>query len=67
MKGPSGRRRHPIRRIWECPHCHKRSVTSGRVTQRLCSCTTSDDKPAWMTIIQDPRPRAFPHGLDAET
>ncbi len=67
MKGPSGRRRHPIRRTWECAHCHKRSVTTGRVVQMLCTCTASNEKPVWMTIVQDPRPRPFPHGLETLT
>jgi len=65
MKGPSGRRRHPVRRMWECPRCKKRAITSGKVVQVQCSCTTDSERPAWMALVNEPRPRPFPQGLDA--
>jgi hypothetical protein len=42
-------------------------VTSGRVVQMLCTCTTHDDKPVWMKIVQEPRPRPFPPWLEKLT
>lgn len=65
MKGPSGRRRHPIRRTWECPQCHKRLITTGETVHVLCACTIDPDRPVWMQLVHEPRPRPFPRALEA--
>ncbi len=64
MKGPSGRRRHPIRRTWECPQCKKRTITSGKVVHLLCSCTTDPARPTWMALVDESRPRPFSKGVE---
>jgi hypothetical protein len=64
MKGPSGRRRHPMRRTWECPMCHKRLLTSGKAAHMMCTCTLDPDRPIWMQLVQEPRPRPFPRALE---
>ena len=56
MKGPANRLKFRIRRLWECPHCHRRVFTAGHVVQQPCHCRpTSDTEPAtWMQLIEDP-------------
>ena len=54
MKGPSGRLRLQIRRLWQCPACGRREWTSGQVVTRACTCTPADaSHPVWMTLVAD--------------
>ena len=38
MKGPYERLKYDLRRLWECPACHKRERTPGSVSSRHCLC-----------------------------
>lgn len=62
MKGPGGRLRFDIRRVWECPVCHRRELTAGDVVTRLCTCSTKSDPPPqnWMRLIEEKPPRPAP-------
>lgn len=55
MKGPYERLKYDLRRVWECPKCHHKDRTSGKVTCRLCAC--QDDLPpgqrVWMKLVED--------------
>lgn len=54
MKGPGGRLRFDIRRLWECPACHRRELTPGDVVTRPCACSAKNDPPRqnWMRLIE---------------
>ena len=39
MKGPYERLKYDLRRVWECPVCHRRERTEGLVTSVGCRCT----------------------------
>ena len=62
MKGPGGRLRFDIRRVWECPVCHRRELTSGDVVTRLCTCSAKSDPPRqnWMKLIESKPARPAP-------
>jgi hypothetical protein len=63
MKGPGGRLKHDVRRVWECPACGKRERSGGSVVNRLCPCGAAADPPkqAWMRLVEEqPRPAAAP-------
>jgi hypothetical protein len=55
MKGPSGRLKHFVRRYWECPVCHRREWTTGKVVNLPCDCQAKSDPPrqTWMTLIEE--------------
>lgn len=55
MKGPSGRLRLDVRRVWECPMCHRRQKTSGSVVNLLCDCQAKSDPPrqTWMMLVEE--------------
>jgi hypothetical protein len=57
MKGPGGRLKFDIRRLWECPVCHRRELTTGDVVNRLCTCSAKSDPPRqnWMKLLE-PKP-----------
>jgi hypothetical protein len=57
MKGPSGRLRFDVRRVWECPVCHRRDKTSGKVVHRLCDCLAKSNPPrqTWMRLVEESR------------
>jgi hypothetical protein len=59
MKGPSGRLKFDVRRVWECPACGRRERTSGRVVTRTCFCQSAADPPrdVWMRLVEQ-QPRA---------
>ncbi|HEY6564468.1 MAG TPA: hypothetical protein VIY86_08230 [Pirellulaceae bacterium] len=61
MKGPFGRLRWELRRVWECPACHHRERTGGDRTACWCNCaTTSASKGTAMRLIEDgPRRRVL--------
>ena len=54
MKGPGGRLRD-IRRVWECPQCHRRDQSSGDVVTRRCATCASSDPASqvWMRLVAD--------------
>jgi hypothetical protein len=57
MKGPSGRTRFDVRRVWDCPVCQRREWTRSNVVHRLCpACQTRTDAPAevWMQLVETP-------------
>jgi len=59
MKGPGHRHKFDVRRIWECPACHKQVRTSGQVVHLACACQASSGGPAqtWMSLLEEkPRP-----------
>jgi hypothetical protein len=72
MKGPGGRIKFEIKRVWECPVCHKREFTAGDVVSRLCTCLAKSNPPrqTWMKLIEEPRkqpkPAAPPVAVDAQ-
>ena len=39
MKGPGNRIDLDVRRIWECPRCHKQRRANGDVVSLRCGCT----------------------------
>ncbi len=55
MKGPRGRWRYDVRRLWECPVCHRREHTSGKVVNLACDCLAKQDPPqwTWMRLVED--------------
>lgn len=62
MKGPYERLKYDLRRLWECPACHKRERTPGSVSSRLCLCQLkqSDGRPVVMKLIEDGPQRVVP-------
>ncbi len=54
MKGPGGRLKFDIRRVWECPVCHRRELADGHVVNVLCPCGSKADPPRqiWMKLIE---------------
>jgi hypothetical protein len=55
MKGPSGRLRHQVRRLWQCPVCQRREYTGGDVVTRACDCLAKSQPPrwTWMRLIEE--------------
>jgi hypothetical protein len=55
MKGPGGRLRFDLRRVWECPICHRRDWTSGDIVFRACTCSGKNDPnhPVWMKLLEE--------------
>jgi hypothetical protein len=47
MKGPYERLKYDLRRVFECPRCHRRVRVPGSVTFQWCTC--SDSGPAGKT------------------
>jgi hypothetical protein len=63
MKGPGHRGKFDLRRVWECPVCHRREKTSGKVVNLLCKCTAKENPPrqTWMKLIEEnPKPAPAP-------
>ena len=54
MKGPSGKLKFDVRRLWECPVCKKPKWTTGRVVQVASSCCpASDGTTNWMRLVEE--------------
>src|SRR5262249_6756886 len=55
MKGPGGGLRIDVRRLWECPVCHRREKTPGTVVHRLCDCLAKSNPPrqTWMRLVEE--------------
>jgi hypothetical protein len=61
VKGPGHRSRYEVRRVWECPVCHKRQKTTGQVVNLACDCRAKEEpgRTTWMHLVEDlPRPIA---------
>jgi hypothetical protein len=56
MKGPFGRSKHDVRRIWECPRCHRRLKTGGEAVSLVCECSAADGTPqrTFMNLVEPP-------------
>ena len=54
MKGPGMRLDLDVRRVWECPECHKQMRSEGQATSRLCGCTREGVS---MRLVELPRPK----------
>jgi hypothetical protein len=64
MKGPGGRLRFDLRRVWECPLCHRRDWTGGDSVTRLCNCMakTEPGRQVWMKLVEvKPAPVVVEH------
>jgi len=55
MKGPYERLKYDLRRVFECPRCHRRVRMPGNVTFVACSCSgnTSSPESVWMRLVED--------------
>jgi hypothetical protein len=55
IKGPRGRHGFDVRRVWECPVCHRRGWTGGEVVARQCDCRASENPPqkTWMRLVEE--------------
>ena len=61
MKGPYERLKYDLRRLWECPQCHRRERTEGTVTFRHCVCQTVEgDQPIAMQLLEEAGHRTVP-------
>jgi hypothetical protein len=67
MKGPGNRRKFPIFRTWQCARCGKRARTGVQVVHVACTCqpVAEGQFPAWLSLVEEPRPRPFPPSLPA--
>jgi hypothetical protein len=61
MKGPYERLKYDLRRVWECPACHRRERTEGLVTSLRCRCGSQEkaNSSVWMRLIEDGIRRVF--------
>lgn len=59
MKGPYGRLRYRVQRVWQCPVCQRRERTPGSVVARRCTCQAKSDpsRMVWMQLIEEPTRR----------
>lgn len=54
MKGPYERLKYDLRRLWECPQCHRRDRTDGSVTYCFCSCQVKGGgQPIPMKLLEE--------------
>jgi hypothetical protein len=62
MKGPYGRLRFDVRRLWECPRCGRFERTGGAVVTLPCHVCgqTEDGAVVWMKLIEAAAPPAQP-------
>lgn len=49
MKGPYERLKYDLRRVFECPRCHRRVRLPGNLTFIACNC--DPQRPAWMKLV----------------
>jgi hypothetical protein len=52
MKGPAGRLKFDLRRLWECPACGRQERTGGEAVFRLCPCQSNEATPRWMRLVE---------------
>ena len=62
MKGPYERLKYDLRRLWECPLCHRRERTDGTATYRFCECqsTAAEARPTPMKLVEEAGHRTVP-------
>jgi len=62
MKGPYERLKYDLRRLWECPLCHRRERTDGSATFRFCECqsTAAEARPTPMKLVEEAGHRTVP-------
>ncbi len=61
MKGPYERLKYDLRRLWDCPKCHRRERTDGSVTYLFCSCEAKNGgQPIVMTLVEEAGHRTVP-------
>lgn len=54
MKGPYERLKYDLRRLWECPVCHRKERSSFAQTYSLCSCQAKEGGGAIsMQLVED--------------
>ncbi|MCE9546871.1 MAG: hypothetical protein K8T25_15445 [Planctomycetia bacterium] len=55
MKGPFERLKYDLRRVWECPVCHRQARTPGTGTASLCACQqqVALNERQWMKLVHD--------------
>jgi hypothetical protein len=55
VKGPLERLKYDLRRLWECPKCHRHARSEGSVTSQFCACETKQEggKPIPMALVDD--------------
>lgn len=56
IKGPPGRWKFDVRRVWECPVCRRKERTGGHVVSRLCDCQVQlpAAEQKWMQLVESP-------------
>lgn len=63
MKGPSGRLKFDVRRLWQCPRCQHKELLPGRVVNRLCvKCQAQGEPQVWMALVEE---KASKPGVEA--
>lgn len=66
IKGPSGRTKFDVRRVWECPACARRERSAPRVVNLRCICSSTNSP--WMRLVEESRVRRVaPAIADVET
>ncbi|HIM31722.1 MAG TPA: hypothetical protein EYG57_19510, partial [Planctomycetes bacterium] len=53
MKGPYQRLKYELRRVFECPKCHRREYVAGSLTYRFCTCPGKHEAPLVMKMVAD--------------
>jgi len=65
VKGPLNRIDLDVRRVWECPTCHKQRKADGEIVTKRCFCTKEG---VWMQLVESRRQvRTFPRPVEAPT
>jgi hypothetical protein len=62
MKGPGMRLDLDVRRVWECPECHRQVRSEGETVSRVCGCTREGVQ---MRLVELPRPKPPVHVPEA--
>lgn len=55
VKGPYERLKYDLRRVWECPICHRRERTDGTHVALLCRCQAKVHplQTRWMQLVEE--------------
>ncbi len=51
MKGPYGRLRFDVRRLWQCPSCRRFERTGGEVVNLVCRACRGTAE-VWMNLVE---------------
>jgi hypothetical protein len=62
MKGPFERLKYDLRRVWECPECHRKERADGTVTTLVCRCQATKEPlgRVVMKLVEDRIQRRLP-------